>query len=295
LLPTGAWRSIRKFHQPQWGGNLDEKQPILIWREQGLGDEILFSTCLGDIHDTDLNIILECDPRLMDIFQRTYPRFKVRGESINSQQLSIYNDFAYQLAIGSLPKFFRRHIDDFKKPQNLWLPKPSLVKTIAERLAPYSDKILVGICWRSGKLTIERNANYTALKDWEILLRNPKFQFVNLVHGDCEDEISEVENLFGIKILRWEDIDLRNDLEMVLALISQLDCVTSIGSAAGILAGAAGINTLLLIFQSWVLCGNPEEYHWFPNVKPFMPGPNEHVGINIVNLEPYMTKKETRN
>jgi Flp pilus assembly protein TadD len=295
LLPTGAWRSIRKFHQPQWGGNLDEKQPILIWREQGLGDEILFSTCLGDIHDTDLNIILECDPRLVDIFQRTYPRFKVRGESINSQQLSIYNDFAYQLAIGSLPKFFRRHIDDFKKPQNLWLPKPSLVKTIAERLAPYSDKILVGICWRSGKLTIERNANYTALKDWEFLLRNPKFQFVNLVHGDCEDEISEVENLFGIKILRWKDIDLRNDLEMVLALISQLDCVTTIGSAAGILAGAAGINTLVLTFNYWVLCGYPDEYHWFSNVRPFIASLNEHVGINIVNLEPYMTKKVINN
>jgi hypothetical protein len=41
-----------------------------------------------------------------------------------------------------------------------------------------------------------------------------------------------------------------------------------------------------------VLQGHPEKYHWFPNVKPFMPvGDQTHVGVNIKNLEPFMIKK----
>lgn len=291
LLPTGAFRSERKFVQPVWIGNLDEKRTILIWREQGLGDEILFSSCLSDIHESNLNIILECDPRLVDIFQRTYPNFKVRGESINAEHYSVFNDFEIHLAIGSLPRYFRRDIHNFERPATIWHPKPEAVNLFRTRLEPFQNKILVGICWRSGNLSVDRNSNYTALQDWGILLSNPKFQFVNLLHGECEGELVQVEELFGIQILRWSDIDLRNDLESVLGLISELDCVVSIGSAVSVIAGAAGLNTLVLLRQSWVLMGKPSKYHWFPNVKPFAPGKHEHVGVNIKNLEPYITKR----
>jgi tetratricopeptide (TPR) repeat protein len=291
LLPSGAYRSLRKFKQPFWNGDIEEKKTILIWREQGLGDEILFSTCLRDVHETNLNVILECDPRLIGIFQRTYPKFKVRGESVDEDHFSNFNDFDFQLAIGSLPKYFRRNISDFEIIPTVWKPLPNTSANIKERLEPYQDKILIGICWRSGKLSIERNLHYTALQDWQPLLINPNYQFVNLVHGNCDAEISEVEKMFGIHILRWTDIDLKNDMETVLALVSELDCVVSIGSAASIIAGASGINTLVLLQQSWVLLGQPEKYHWFPNVKPFIPADQDHVGVNIKNLNPYIIKK----
>jgi Flp pilus assembly protein TadD len=291
LLPAGAYRSLRKFKQPFWNGDIEEKKTILIWREQGLGDEIMFSTCLHDVHEANLNIILECDPRLIGIFQRTYPKFKVRGESVDEDHFSKFNDFDFQLAIGSLPKYFRRNISDFEIIPIIWKPLPNISANIKERLEPYQNKILIGICWRSGKLSIERNMHYTALKDWEPLLTNPNYQFVNLVHGNCEDEIAEVEKMFGIRILRWTDIDLRNDLETVLALVSELDCVVSIGSAASVIAGAAGVNTLVLLQRSWILLGQPEKYHWLPNVKPFIPADQDHVGVNIKNLDPYIMKK----
>lgn len=295
LLPTGAFRSQRKFIQPFWNGDITEKKTILIWREQGLGDEILFSSCLRDIHESNLTIILECDPRLVGIFQRTYPKFKVRAESIDDQYYSKFNDFELHLAIGSLPRYFRRNLSDFEIMPTFWKPMPRLVAAVQEKLEKYRNKTLVGICWRSGKLSIERNSHYTALKDWGLLLSNPNYQFINLLHGDCEAELLEAESLFGIKILRWNDIDLKNDLETVIALISELDCVVSIGSAVSVIAGAVGLSTLVLLKQSWVLLGQPEKYHWFPNVKPFIPGDQQHVGVNIKNLEPHICKKPVVN
>lgn len=290
MLPTGAYRSKRKFTQPRWDGDFNETRKILIWREQGLGDEILFSTCLQDVHDSNLDIIFECDPRLIGIFQRIYPRFKIRGESINNVNYSSIDDFDLHVPIGSLPKYFRRDIVDFKKSIPKFTPLPNAVGQIIQRLQKYSDKILVGICWRSGMLSIERNLNYTALSDWGPLLSDPKYKFVNLFHGDCENEIRAVEQQFNIEILRWQDIDLRNDLETVLALVSQLDCVVSVGTAVSVIAAAAGVNTLVLLQRSWVLLGQNDQYPWFPSAKPFVVETNEHVGINISKLHPYIAK-----
>jgi len=150
-----------------------------------------------------------------------------------------------------------------------------------EKLAPYRQKTLVGISWRSGVLKIERNNNYTNLLDWKDLLNRQDLQFVNLQYGDCEEEILQVEQLLGIQILRWPDIDLRNNLEAVLALISELDCVCSVGTAVSSIAGSAGVPTLLLLQKSWVLLGQTDIYPWYSNVKPFVVGHNEHVGLNI--------------
>jgi Flp pilus assembly protein TadD len=291
LLPTGAYRSRRAFSQPAWTGNLQETKTILVWREQGLGDEILFSTCLGDLHNSNLKIILECDPRLISIYQRTYPNFRVRKESINSDFTPQFNDFEFQIAIGSLPRYLRRNIEDFEKKPYLWKPLPESVAFAKEKLSPYKNKILVGICWRSAKLSMERNLNYTALQDWGSLLSNPNYQFVNLLHGDCENEITSVEQLLNIKILRWSDINLKDDLETVLALTCELDYIVSITSAVSVIAASAGATTLVLLQKSWILLGNPENYPWYPNVKPFTVEVNEHVGINIKNLESFMVKK----
>lgn len=290
LLPASSLRSNRKFSQPKWQGQT-VTGTLLIWREQGLGDEILFSTCLGDLHDLNLDIILECDPRLIGIYQRTYPKFRVRQESINIDFTPQFNDFDYQIAIGSLPRYFRRKIGEFDSKPYLWQPLTQSVVLVKERLAPHNNKILIGVCWRSAKLSTERNSNYTALKDWASLLSNPNYQFVNLLHGDCEAEINEVEQLLNIKILRWKDINLKDDLETVLALTSQLDCVVSIGSAVSVIAASAGVNTLVLLQRSWVLLGNSENYPWYPNVKAFTVEVNEHVGINIKKLDSYIVKK----
>lgn len=293
LLPFGASRSPRKFNQPQWNGNFAESKTILIWREQGLGDEILFSSCLNDVHDLDLKIIFECDPRLVDIYQRTYPKFTVRRELFQEDFYSPHNDFELYIALGSLPKYFRNNIKDFERQPTIWKPLPEYVNIVRGKLQTYNNKILIGICWRSSLLSVDRNLHYTVLRDWEPLLRNPSYQFVNLLHGDCEAEISEVEKIFGINILRWNDIDLKNDLETVLALVTELDFVVSIGSAVSVIAAAGGVKTLVLLQESWVHLGHPEKYHWFPNVVPFVSKVNEHVGINIGKLANYLSENIT--
>jgi len=284
LLPTEALRSLRRFIQPRWNGEDLQGKKLLIWGEQGLGDEIMFSTCLNEVAELGGSVILECEPRLVDTFARAYPSFEVRPTLMNADRYPAINDFDVQLPIGSLPRLFRETIEDFKNF------KPSLkVKTdhsnlFKNRLREHAGKLLVGICWRSGLLSAGRNLSYTALIDWQPLLKNNKIQLVNLQYGDCEAELVEVEQKLGISILRWSDLDLKNDIDQVFALIDCLDCVVSAPTAVCQMAGALGKKTFLLTRREWTLLGEKDHYPWFPSVTPLIAEKDMHLAENIPQL-----------
>jgi tetratricopeptide (TPR) repeat protein len=290
LLPVAALRSRRKFKEPQWNGESQENKTILIWREQGLGDEIEFATCLSDVYHTGAKVILECDQRLVGVYKRTFPSFLVRPESFGEDSYPTTQDFDLQCSIGSLPRFFRRDLTSFNRPTiPINISKSSLEK-FKLKLTDFSRKKLIGICWRSGVFSIGRNLNYTALLDWKELLSQQDFQFVNLQYGDCENELLEIEAALGIQILRWPDLDLKNDLENVLGLIKNLDAVVTVGTAVSSLAGSCDVPTYLLAKPSWMMLGQTERYPWYACVTPLLAEKNEHLAEKI-KLIPDLIRK----
>ena len=291
LLPGTAYRSKRKFIQPKWNGERIEGKKLLIWREQGLGDEIEFSTCLTDVYEMGINVILECDPRLVGLYQRTFPSFLVRPESIKDNFYPIADDFDIQCAVGSLPRLFRRDIQSFERKIIPLKIQDESIKDFNNRLNKYAGKKIVGICWRSGVFSIGRNLNYTALIDWSSLLTQSDYQFVNLQYGDCENELLEIEQSLGISILRWDDLDLKNDLENLFGLIKNLDAVVTVGTAVSSIAASCNIPTYLLIKPSWLMLGQKNNYPWYSCVIPLVAENNTHIAEKI-NLIPEFIRKQ---
>lgn len=297
LLPTSSIRSLRKFNQPKWDGNSAETKTILIWSEQGLGDEIMFATCLFDVAAMDLDVILECEPRLVNAYKRTFPNWKVRSTSLINQSDSLYNDFDLHYPMGSLPKLFRKNIDQFNVSNILFSPIPSIKEKFASILDPFKHKILVGISWRGGLLSALRNTSYSSIRDWGEILTLSNCQFVNLQYGECEEELLEAEELFGIEILRWKDLDLKNDLESVMALVSNLDYVISVETAICTLSPALGISTILLANRSWFFLGEENKFPWFNSVTPLIADKGEivasklHLVPNLLLFDKRMNRK----
>ena len=289
LLPITALRSRRKFSQPKWNGEQIGVKTLLIWREQGLGDEIEFSTCLTDVFEAGFKVILECDPRLVEIFQRTFPTFQVRPEMIGEDFFPLVGDFDFQCAVGSLPKLFRRDIESFDRKI---IPLNILDKNISkfnDRLINFRRKKIIGISWRSGTFSIQRNLNYTALIDWQELLCQEDFQFINLQYGDCETELVQIENFLGIEIIRWSDLDLKNDFEDILALIKNLDAVVTVGTAVSSFAASCDIPTFLLIKETWLMLGQKSNYPWYKCVIPLVSDNQTHIAEKI-KLLPQLIK-----
>lgn len=271
-IPQGMARNpARKFAVPRWdGGLLSKDKTLLVWREQGIGDEILFGTCLKELENLQCRVILETDARLVDIYQRSFPRFIVRAQAYLPHEnfAPIFNDYDFHLPIGSLPALYRDSLHSFERCRQPFLkPDPARTQKFRERLAPYEGKRLIGICWRSGIVGITRNSGYSHLVDWTSLLSNPDYQFVNLQYGDCEAEIAELERELGVTLLRWPDLNLKDDLSDVFALISCLDMVVSAATAVFPMAGAVGTPALQLNRPHWVNFGSPTDYPWFLHAR----------------------------
>lgn len=256
----------RKFIIPKWQGQSIHGKRLLVWREQGLGDELMFLHALTEVFNLCEDIIVECESRLASLLQRSFPNCTVRSQ--NFSPLSGYSeieDFDYHIPAGSLMNIFRRNISDFSHGKSYLVPDPQLISKFQKRLAPFKTKKLVGICWRSGNASAERNIYYAPITSWMPVFETKNVVFVNLQYGDCAQEVANIKQEFDVELLQWSDIDLRNDLESVTALIANLDCVVSVGTAVAQLTGAVGTRLLLLTSRDWSFLGQ-NFYPWFQNV-----------------------------
>lgn len=255
----------RNFSAPKWNGEDISEKTILVWREQGLGDEIDHFILIPQLMNICKNIIIECDSRLVSLLQRSFPNCLVRSQSYDPiTKKALTSDYDYHTPSGSLARFFLKNKADFNKVAPYLIPDPLLVEKFSKRLSNFDRNILVGICWRSGFNNSSRNINYAPISEWEPILKNKKFKFINLQYGECSIEIENVRENFGVEIINFEDIDLKNDLESVCALMTTLNCVVSAGTAVACLASASGVKMKTFSGRGWALLG--EDFRpWSPN------------------------------
>lgn len=256
----------RRFNVPMWDGRpLKKHERLMIWREQGVGDEIRFAALMTLLPDNiKESLIIESDHRLVKLIAGAMQGVIVRAENKTTI------DFDYHLPIGSLPRFLMHSADVLKNSLPLFHPATVEVHKFASRLSGFQGKKLIGICWRSHVLSARRNKKYTELNDWHRILSIPNAIFINLQCGDCEQEIQSIEQDLQIKIQRWDDLDLMHDLNGVAALIKNLDLVVSVSTAVVPLAGAVAIPTICMCHQNWVLLGEKQTYPWFSSVVPLV-------------------------
>ncbi|MEQ9491682.1 MAG: tetratricopeptide repeat protein [Alphaproteobacteria bacterium] len=251
----------RRAANDWFGGDLAGKT-LLIWPEQGLGDELLFASCLPDLRRAlpDTRIILECDSRLLSIYQQSFPFLTVvQEDGTNVREVDA------QAPIGRLPGLFRQQIANFGSPEAYLLPDKGKSDAMAAHLADLPAGRKIGISWRSGLVTQNREHGLTDLDDWAELLSAPGIVPVNLQYGDVDAELEDFQSRHGITIHRVPDLDLRDDLDGVFGLIANLDCVVNVGTSIMGMAGALGAHQhVLLREQEWITLGT-DGLPWFAN------------------------------
>ncbi len=265
----------RTFQVPRWTPQTPVGQTVLVWREQGIGDDVIFMTCLQDLINAGYKPLVECDVRMIDLLQRSFPSITTRKAiyRVEYPHDSPYDDFDCHLPMGSLMHYFRPNLESFDNKANAYL-KVDLVKKAKwsnELEKIRNGKKLVGITWRGGLTDAVGQMKYSKLMDWAPLLSSEEFVFVNLQFGECEQELQEVESALGINIHRWcwSDLDLKNDLDDVCALISCLDDVVTISSAVWTFSAALGARTSLLLSAPHWTMFNQEHTPFFSSVTCF--------------------------
>ncbi len=220
---------------------------VLIRREQGLGDELRFAGCFEDAITEASSCIIQCDTRLAPIFQRSFPSAEIYPVAPIDCPHDLPPSDTYDMVYlaGDLPARYRRTIDAFPSRRSTLVVNPDYTAIWKARLSALGPGIKIGVCWRSEQVDWfrMRNTFYSHIEDWGNILNCPGATFVNLYYGECEQELQQAERAHGVRIHRWSDLNLRDDLENVFALISELDLVITAQTAVWNMAGAAGTET----------------------------------------------------
>lgn len=259
---------------------------VLIVGEQGIADEMVFGGCIPDVIEAvgpEGKVFIAVEARLVEVFQRSFPTARVgahRAVRLEGR-LTRYIPFMDEVAetegkvdvwvpMASLCAVFRTDISDFPDRDGYLVPDPDKVAYWKAELEKLGPGFKVGLHWKSSVLTGVRARYFSAFDLWAPILKTPGCVMVNLQCGDVSEDLAAAEAA-GARL--WTPpIDLKNDLDDLIALSSALDLVIGPGIAGTNIAAASGARTWLIHApDDWHLLAT-DHYPFYPRVRTFATG-----------------------
>jgi len=284
--------SKRPFRLPVWDGRpLGENDGLLVYMEQGMGDEVMFSWYLHWVGQTVKRVTVECDERLIPLFARTFPTMRFIPRSAPADRRLFEPHLRFKAPAGHLPKFYTSELHE--RILGLW----SLAGRRAVRTEPYltpdparvaywrrylreraGGRPMIGVSWRSALRTRTRDVQYLTPEELSQAL-GFDVAVVNLQYSYQDEEVEafqEEGRRRGFHFIHPEGIDLRNDLDDLMALIAALDLVITPLISVAWMAGALGIPTWVFrsseVARIWQQLGTPF-VPWTPSLRLFFRHP----------------------
>ena len=271
LRLLGADRRPRAAEGANWDGGALAGKKLLVYAEQGLGDEIMFASCIPDVVAAGANCVIECSPKLEKLFRRSFPQTAVRATNPDKSLPAGAGemDLDLQSSIGSLPQYLRRARADFPRHSGYLRADPQAVAAWRERLAALGPGLKVGISWQGGTHKSRRPVRSMPLAQWLPILQMEGAHFVDLQYTDCRAEIDELRAATGVTVHSWNEV--RADYEQAVALVTALDLVISVCTAVIHLGGALGTPVWVMAPYSpeWRYGIAGQEMPWYPSVRVF--------------------------
>ena len=262
----------RRPGPPYWEGEDLVGKEIFVWPEQGLGDQIIFSSMLPDLIARGGKVVVESKPRLANIFMRSFPDAQIISRDSDEGRVDP-GDADYQICLTSLGKFFRRDLASFPRRPSFLKADPVKVAAAQERYRTLANgRKIVGVSWRS-KNEIFGALKSTELLDWAQVLKVPGVFFVNLQYGDCRDDLAKVRDQLGVEIYQDPEVDPMGDLDDFFAQVSAMDLVLSTSSTTVHTSGSINVPTWLILprgpFAIWYWFRGQEVSPWYPSLRTF--------------------------
>jgi tetratricopeptide (TPR) repeat protein len=278
----GSWE---RHNLTNWSPDTNTATHVLAYSEEGIGAELMFASCLPDIINSVDHCVVECESSLHSLFKRSFPRadfVPLADDYVRSEGNPWNIPLDAQIAFGSLPRHFRRNMDDFPLRKAYLVPDRELVSQWSTRLASLGDAKKVGILW-SGTWTDE-TAKQRSLPIQELRTMMDRHQgaaWICLQNGNEQRMFNEPRmRMFneprmsksGAAITFSRDPRsltfaarecgaarsggaslhifpeaFKYDLDMMAALLTALDLVITPPGYVAHLAGALGVRTWLLL------------------------------------------------
>ena len=267
-LKTELSRSDKRtLPYPRWHGCDLASKTILVWAEQGIGDQIMFASVLHLLAQKSQRVVVGIEPRLVAIFQRSFPSIAFFSQFDLPDLCVLGHSIDYQIPIASLGQHFLNTETTFPKQRSYLIPCSEKVQQFEHRYKQLADgRPLIGISWRGGNKGKE--SRNISLKQWADLIAMRNFCFINLQYGDVIDEINEFTAATGIPIYSDDQVDSSKDLDDFFAQVAAMDLVVSIANSTAHIAGSLGKPALIFLphVPDWRWMLDRTDSLWYPEI-----------------------------
>ena len=271
--------TLNNVKQKLWTNQkINSKNKILVIKEQGIGDEILFSSIYPDLLKKFPNCLIETEKRLLSLFKLSFgfENNFIEYRSISNEKKEL-EKFDYTIYAGSLGKLFRNSINDF--PKKSFLKSPKIINNnIKKVLEESKNYIKIGISWTSKSL-VGSDKSLTLIQLKPILSMKKKFYFINMQYHDSKNEIIKFEkDNNNIKINELINVDMYNDFDALAFTLKKLDLFITVSNSTAHLAAALGVETWIIkpknhaVFHYWNQPGKTTPWYNSVNLYEYQGG-----------------------
>lgn len=252
----------------QWRGEPLEGKTIVVLAEQGLGDQIMFSSCIPDlISRNPTRVIVEAIDRVAPTLARSFPACEVIASKQDNEMnwLRDMGEVDFFIPISDLPSHFRRDLGSFPKTAYLQ-PAPERVDYWRKRLESLGPGPYIGTSWRGGTEQTRTAIRTLSPALLASLAHAIPAQWISLQYGRVQEELKTASDA-GLHLTHWPEAIA--DLDEFAALVSALDAVVTVCNTTVHYAGAVGQEVWVLapMVPEWRYGLSNAHMPWYPRVQ----------------------------
>lgn len=269
LYPAPLGVPTRPFSQPAWTGeNLGDRR-LLIWLEQGLGDEIMELRIWDAMLNSDKapQCVVECDPRLVTLVSRSFPHATVTPRTNPPAPATKNTDIVCPAWSGA--RFMHKDVGRLPPRPNYLSADPAKTRTLRNQYEHLAQgRKIVGLSWGSGGRSGQLKT--PPLETWRPLVADSSQFIVCLQYDPNQAEIGALSEISGTPIYVDPTVDAKLDIDAAAAQLSALDAIVTISNSTAHLAGSLGIPVATLVASGyggfWYWFRDRIDSPWYPSM-----------------------------
>jgi len=285
----GSERLIRMFGKESKGvpepARLEPDSPaegktLIVWGEQGIGDELMAGTIIEEARREFKEVIFECHPRLEWLHRRAHPGMRIFPTRKDDQidwpiTENVIAD--YKAPLLDLAARYRPDAESFRRS---WRDDGPQYSADEQEIARYREQLeqiaegrpIVGVATRGGVMQTARVYRTLRIPDADYLFENTDCLFVGLDYDDMTNFATYAFDKYGENRYRWLPSIVQHwDYHHTAALVAACDLTVSVCQSVAHLAAGMGKATRVLtpIRVAWREAHLPgferEEWNWYPD------------------------------
>jgi tetratricopeptide (TPR) repeat protein len=255
-----------------------EGKTLIVWGEQGIGDELMAGTLIEEARAEFGEVIFECHPRLEWLHRQAHPGMRIfpcRKDDHIDWPIKNGIRADYKAPLLDLAARYRPDAASFRRA---WVENGPTYSPDAAEVRSYREQLLglaggrpiVGLATRGGVMQTARTYRTLRIPDADYLFERTDCLFVALDYDDMTPFVAYAHEKYGANRFHWSPAIVQHwDYHHTAALIAACDLTVTVCQSVAHLSAAMGRPTRVLTPKrcAWRYAAmeNPEEWFWYPD------------------------------